>query len=271
MILYSNCKINIGLNIIKKRSDGFHDIESIMYPLKSLSDVVEVVENGGSEINYSESGVIVDCPVESNLCVKAARLMQVECQIGGVDIHLHKTIPFGAGLGGGSANATAVITAINNIFDLNLSVGKMKELASKLGSDTAFFVENTPQFAEGRGEVLSSVNLDLSGKYIVLVKPNVAVSTADAYAGVTPSVPMFSLKEVVAGDVSTWRDKVVNDFECSVFAKHPILAKIKSDFYAKGAVYASMSGSGSSVYGIFDTKPELNYNDDDIFVHQSKL
>ncbi len=271
MIVYSNCKINIGLNIIKRRSDGFHDIESIMYPLKSLCDVVEVVRNSCNEIRYSESGVIVDCPVEANLCVRAAKLMQTEYHVGGVDIHLHKNIPFGAGLGGGSANATSVIIAINSLFELNLSVDMMKKLAAILGSDTAFFVENIPQLTEGRGEVLSAVDLNLAGKYIVLIKPDIAVSTAEAYAGVTPCVPELSLKEIITTDMSCWRGVVVNDFEKSLFTKYPELSQIKSDLYAKGAIYASMSGSGSSVYGIFDEKPEANFDCKDMFIHEATL
>lgn len=271
MILYSNCKINIGLNIIQKRADGFHDIETIMYPLKALFDVVEVVKSGCSGVEYSESGIVVDCPIEKNLCVKAAKLMQSEYNIGGVAIHLHKDVPFGAGLGGGSSNATAVIVVMNTLFKLALSVDVMRELASRLGSDTAFFVENTPQFCEGRGEQLSPIDLNLSGKYIVLIKPNIAISTAQAYAGVTPSTPTTSLKELITQDLSTWRGSIANDFEEGIFAKHPELSRIKEELYANGALYASMSGSGSSIYGIFENDPQLDYSDSDFFVHCSTL
>lgn len=268
MILYSNCKINLGLNIIARRSDGYHDIETVMIPVHSLYDIVEIVGRNDSDgVVFSSSGIEVDCPPEKNLCIKAYNLIRERYGIGGVAIHLHKRIPFGAGLGGGSSNAAFVIKGLNELFGLYLSIEIMEHLAAELGSDTSFFVRNVPQFAQGRGEILSPCEVDLSGKHLVLVKPDVAVSTAEAYSGVVPGVPKRHIPELLSAEMLCWEGTLVNDFEKTVFTKKTELLHIKNELYKAGAIYASMSGSGSTVYAFFDQKPTLGEWASRLFVH----
>ena len=200
-------------------------------------------------------GLKIDCPDEDNICVKAHHLMQERYQIGGVRITLDKRVPFGAGLGGGSADGTVVILAINELFGLSLSEEELIDIAAQLGSDTAFFVRNTPQLCEGRGEVMTPVALpQLAGKWIVLIKPDEGVSTREAYAGVKPAVPEVSLTERLQAPISEWQQSIKNDFEKSVFAAHPVIEEFKQLLLERGALYAAMSGSGSTVFGIFESK-----------------
>lgn len=253
MTVRANCKINIGLDVLRRREDGFHDIETVMYPVRGLYDEIEIVPS--DELRFVQNGIAVDCPDKDNLCVKAYRLMQSRYGIGGAAITLYKHIPFGAGLGGGSSDATAVILAANELFDLSLSESELLDCASMLGSDTAFFVRNTPQLCCGRGEILAPVELSLDGKYLVILKPSESVSTREAYSGVNPHLPEIRLADALSQPVEKWSGTVKNDFEPHVFEAHPIIARLKVFLMSNGAEYASMSGSGSAVFGIFDSKP----------------
>ena len=253
MKIKANCKINIGLDVLRRRADGYHDLSTVMYPIVGLYDEVEVEPIDSVENEFCSLGLQVDCPAEQNLCIRAARLMQQRYGVGSVRITLDKRVPFGAGLGGGSADATAVILAMNDIFSLSLEEPTLISLAAELGSDTAFFVRNTPQLCEGRGEQMTPVSIDLQGLWIVLVKPDEGVSTREAYAGVKPAVPARTLSERLQEPVECWQGSVKNDFEPSVFASHPALANIKQHLLDEGAIYASMSGSGSTIYALFDS------------------
>lgn len=250
MILKANCKINIGLDVLRRRDDGYHDLSTVMFPVEGLYDDVEVVKCDGCS-SFRVEGIEVDCDPERNICMKALRLMQSRYGIGEVAITLTKRVPFGAGLGGGSADGTAVILALNEIFSLGLDEATLIALAAELGSDTAFFVRNTPQLCEGRGEIMTPIDLNLKGYTLVLIKPDEGVSTREAYAGVTPAVPSRSLSERLVAPIEQWQGSVKNDFEPSVFASHPRLAKLKQQLLDGGATYAAMSGSGSTLFGIF--------------------
>ena len=254
MKINANCKINIGLDVLRRREDGYHDLSTVMMPVVGLYDVVEVTPVEGDENEFHSLGLVVDCPAEQNLCIKAARLMQQRYGVGAVSITLDKRVPFGAGLGGGSSDATAVLVAMNEIFSLSLDEQTLIDLASELGSDTAFFVRNSSQLCEGRGEIMTPVELNLGGLWLVLVKPDEGVSTREAYAGVKPAVPALSLTERLAKPIEEWQSCVKNDFEPSVFAAHPVIADVKQQLLDAGAVYASMSGSGSTVFGLFAEK-----------------
>lgn len=252
MIVKANCKINLGLDVLRRRPDGYHDLSTVMFPVRGLHDVLEITPAAGAGVEFVSRGIEVDCPPERNICIKAYRLMRERYGVGGVRIVLDKRVPFGAGLGGGSSDATAVIMALNGIFALHLGEDELIAAAAELGSDTAFFVRNTPQLCEGRGEVMTPVDVDLAGMRIVLVKPAASVSTREAYSGVRPALPARPLAERIAEPVRMWQDSVKNDFEESVFALHPEIAEVKRMLVDAGAVYASMSGSGSAVFGLFD-------------------
>ena len=253
MILRANCKINIGLDVLRRRADGYHDISTVMYPVRGLYDELEITADPSLTrgIELIQKGLMVDCPADKNICAKAWRLMHERYGIGAVRVVLDKRVPFGAGLGGGSADGTAVIMAANEIFGLHIPETELIECAAALGSDTAFFVRNSPQLCEGRGEIMNGINLTLSGLWLVVVKPDEGVSTAEAYAGVTPTEPAVTLTERLRLPVTEWQDVVKNDFEESVFAVHPRIAAVKSSLSAQGAIYASMSGSGSACFGLF--------------------
>ena len=261
MILRANCKINLGLDILRRREDGFHDLETVMVPVSDIYDVVEVERVEGRSA-FEQRGLVVDCDAEQNLCMKALRLMQRLYGVGEARICLDKRVPFGAGLGGGSSDATAVILAINELYELGLSEEKLIETAAMIGSDTAFFVRNTPQLCTGRGEVMTPIELPLRGKYLAIAKPQEGVSTKEAYSGVKPAMPALRLADALQKPIGEWREVVKNDFEPHIFAAHPTIAELKNMMYEAGAVYASMSGSGSAVFGIFDYKPNLNINND---------
>ena len=255
MIRESVCKINLGLNIVGRRADGYHNIETVMYPVCGLSDLIEIVP--AKEFAFSQSGIYIDCDTERNLCVRALRLMQERFGIGAAALHIHKRIPTGAGLGGGSANGTTVLKMCNEIWRLALSDDKLTELAAELGSDTPFFVRNIPQFARGRGEILSDFPLSLAGYWLLMIKPDVGVSTKEAYEGVTPKTPEIPILQILQQPPANWRDRLANDFESSVFAKLPLLAQIKEQMYVSGAHYAAMSGSGSTIFGLFASEPTI--------------
>ena len=258
MITYPNAKINLGLNIVEKRPDGYHNLETVFYPI-NLQDALEVnLREGEEEFSLKVSGVSIEGEPEDNLVVKAYRLLKKDFpNMPAIDIHMYKHIPTGAGLGGGSADAAFMIKLLNEKFKLNLSIEKMEEYAAILGADCAFFIQNKPVFATGIGNIFEPIQLSLKGYYLVLVKPDIFVSTKDAFVHITPKEPTQSLKEIIRMPVETWRATMKNDFEESVFQKFPEIAAIKDKLYDLGAIYASMSGSGSSVFGIFREQVEF--------------
>ena len=265
MILCANCKINLGLDILRRRDDGFHDLETVMIPVPEVFDVVEVNRMEGCSL-FEQEGLTVDCNAENNLCMKALRLMQRLYGVGGAHIRLEKRVPFGAGLGGGSSDATAVILALNEIYELGLSEERLIEVAAMIGSDTAFFVRNTPQLCTGRGEKMEPIELPLQGKYLAIAKPAEGVSTKEAYSGVKPAVPEVRLAEALQRPIEEWQGVVKNDFEPHIFVAHPAIAELKKEMLDAGAVYASMSGSGSAVFGIFENRPKLSINSNNYLI-----
>lgn len=289
MILFPYCKINLGLHITARRSDGYHEIETLFYPVRGLCDAVELLlsdadgadfgEEGGRGVVFTSSGQGVDCPAEKNLCVKACRVLEEAFperfrEVGAIRIHLHKCIPFGAGLGGGSADATAVLKGLNELLRLGLSTEELTPLAARLGSDTAFFLHDGPMLGSGRGERLEPFPaLNLDGWWLLLVKPPVGVSTAEAYGLVTPRPPRVPLVEVLQQPVELWRERLVNDFEEPLGRRMPLLGQIRAELYRRGAVYAALSGSGSTVFGLFRTRPEGGEAgwDGNCFVHAERL
>lgn len=253
MITFPNAKINLGLNITEKRPDGYHNLETIFYPIP-LEDALEVCTRHEGEGKYSltQSGLSIEGDIEKNLVVKAYKLLQDEgCDLPPVDIYLHKHIPSGAGLGGGSADAAFMLKLLNGTYNLHLTEDCLEEYAARLGADCAFFIRNQPTYAEGIGNIFSPVELSLTGWQLLLVKPNVFVSTRDAFARICPQHPAHNLKDIIKLPIEKWKDYMINDFEESVFPQFPTIGDIKAKLYRLGAVYASMSGSGSSVYGLF--------------------
>jgi 4-diphosphocytidyl-2-C-methyl-D-erythritol kinase len=274
MILFPNAKINIGLKIVEKRNDGFHNIESVMYPI-SLSDALEVIENKddkSEKIIFTSSGIPIPGNTETNLCVKAYNLISADYSLPKVKVHLHKHIPIGAGLGGGSSDAAFFIRLMNEKFELGISWGEMHHYARQLGSDCSFFVTNKPAFAEEKGDQYEPVSLNLSNYHLVLIYPNILISTAKAYSGVKPQKPSRSLeKDIQSLSIEEWKHHIHNDFEDSIFPEFPELEKIKQKLYDEGAVYASMSGSGSAFYGIFKDKTDLKDKFEGCFVFEGTL
>lgn len=267
MITFPNAKINLGLNIVEKRPDGYHNLETIFYPIH-IEDALEinVLNEPDEEFRLHVSGISVEGSPEDNLVVKAYRILKQDFNLPPIEIHLYKHIPSGAGLGGGSADAAFMLKLLNDKFNLHIPTEKLEEYAAKLGADCAFFIQNTPTFAEGIGNIFEKVELNLDSYHIAIVKPDIFVSTRDAFSLVKPFRPKISLKEIIKQPVETWKDAMINDFEASVFAKYPVIGKIKEDLYSLGAVYASMSGSGSSLYGIFKEKRDLKKHFGDCFV-----
>ena len=271
MICYPNAKINLGLNVVERRSDGYHNIETLFYPI-GLCDVLDIQPSETcSDYSFSSSGIELGGDPESNLIVKAYRLLRSEYQFPAIDISLIKQIPFGAGLGGGSSNAAFMLKSLNEMFELKITTTKLEELASKLGADCAVFIQNKPVFATGIGNVFTSIDISLQNYYLLLVKPDIHVSTPEAYSLVIPQIPEYSLKEIIKKPISEWKSTLKNDFEKSVFATFPVIEEIKNKIYDLGAVYASMSGSGSSVYGIFPEEPTNTAKFDNCFVTKGVL
>ncbi len=266
MVSFPNCKINLGLHILRKRSDGYHELETVFYPI-GLTDVLEIIENRNAKtaVHLSTSGLPVEGRPANNLCVRAYRLLQKDFPfLQPMLIHLHKVIPAGAGLGGGSANASFALQMINDIAGLGLNQQQLLHYAAQLGSDCPFFIINKPCYATGRGEILEEFELDLSAYSIVLVNPGIHVDTGVAFSGIVPAMPEYSIKEILQQPVSQWKYKLQNDFEKTVFKRYREIVDIKDSLYQQGALYASMSGSGSTVYGIFekDNVPELSFPTD---------
>ncbi len=275
MISCPNVKINLGLNVLSKRTDGFHNLETLFVPYCGISDVLEIVTGedwsrtlAGLKEKYGEltqavspDGKLmitiareqgVDWDPLKDLTAKAYALLAADYDLPPMKIFLEKRSPVGAGLGGGSADAAFALRMISELAGLSLADDVLAAYAARLGSDCAFFIYNRPMFGSGRGEVLEPYDLDLSGYRLeVFIPEGVAVSTADAYRGIVPALPPKPLREVLAQDISTWRQDLHNDFEATVFTKYPSLAHVKEELYARGAVYAAMSGSGSAFFGIF--------------------
>lgn len=267
MIVYPNCKINLGLNILNKRSDGYHDLETIFYPI-NITDSLEIIENKDAvkspTFPFTSSGLPIAGKPASNLCVKAYRMLKLDFpDLPSVKIHLHKVIPSGAGLGGGSADAAFALKLMNEILGLQLTTEKLIEYAAELGSDCPFFIINKPCFAKGRGEKLEEIQVDLSPYKILIVNPGIHVDTGRAFLDINPEQPEKSLKEIITGPVHKWKDDLKNDFEKVIFNQHSEVVDIKDSLYINGAIYASMSGSGSTVFGIFpkEEKIEMNFPD----------
>ena len=257
MIAFPNAKINLGLNIVSKRPDGYHNIETVFYPVQ-LYDALEIVPAATKGTTaFTQTGIPIVGDPEKNLVIKAYRLLQQQYVVPEIDIYLQKNIPFGAGLGGGSADAAFMLKLLNDFAGLHLSDKQLEEYASQLGADCAFFIQNRPVFAEGTGTVFTPVSVSLIGYYLIIVKPDIHVSTQEAYSCVTPQPPKESIQDIICCPVNTWKNRLINDFETSVFARFPEINAIKQKLYEKGAVYASMSGSGSSVFGIFETPERL--------------
>lgn len=257
MIVFPNAKINIGLNIVSKRPDGYHNLETIFYPV-NICDVLEFTEKEGLDgVEFVSNGITLDCDSSDNLVVKAYKLLKADFDIPDHIIELVKNIPTGAGLGGGSADATFTLKFLNEHYSLGLNNVQLKSYATRLGADCAFFVENFPVYATGIGDIMEPVDLSLKDYYIVLVKPDVFISTKEAFAGITPKPSKECLKDIVKLPVSEWKNHIFNDFECSIFPNHKMLENIKCKLYDLGAIYVSMSGSGSSIYGLFKKNPEI--------------
>jgi len=256
VIVFPNAKINVGLNVVERLPKGYHAIETIMIPIP-LYDIIEVLPS--QKVEWKQSGRQIKGIASDNLCIQALDMIAARYSIDKVYMHLHKRIPFGAGLGGGSADATFVIKALNELFALNLDINEQRNLASELGSDCAFFVENRPQLSTGRGEILRPIEIDLSGYTIVVIKPLISVNTAQAYANVYISGDRNRLHNDIQKPITEWKHCIKNDFEHSIFKRHPQLAQLKQDLYTQGAIYASMSGSGSAIFGIFQYPPQLSY------------
>lgn len=268
MLFFPNCKINIGLHIISKREDGYHNIKTVFYPIP-INDVLEIIPASlnNSNIEFSLSGNAIACEDNENICVKAYQLLKEKFpQLPAVKMHLHKAIPSGAGLGGGSADGAAALVLLNNKFNLGLTKEALIDLSLQLGSDCPFFIINKPCFASGRGEILEEITFSLSDYKIVIVNPGIHVNTGEAFSMVKPrsnDSDKISLMNLTQLPVHLWKDAIANDFESVVFAQHPAIKEIKDELYSSGALFASMSGSGSSVYGLFPKKnvPELNFPD----------
>lgn len=252
MLLLPNCKINLGLQVVRKRPDGYHDLQTVFYPIP-LRDNLELRELRNSDAPYALqlAGQAIEGNPDDNLIIKVYKQLKEEFDLPALDIYLYKHIPLGAGLGGGSSDAAFMMKGLNEVFELGLSDYEMERRLAGLGADCAFFVQNVPAYATGIGDELTPIPLSLKGMYIVLVKPDVSVSTREAYAGVTPKEPEHDLLKALRRPVTEWRDRVVNDFEPSVFAAHPELAAVKQTLYDMGADYAAMSGSGSTLFGLF--------------------
>ena len=247
MIVYPNAKINIGLNVLEKQVDGYHKLSSVFYPLNELCDMLEILP--AKYFSFSSSGLAI--PGNSNICVKAFELLKADFEIENVTMHLHKKIPIGAGLGGGSADGAFTLKALNKLFELELSIIELEKYALELGADCPFFIENSPKYITGIGEKMMNINLDLSAYKMKFIFPELHISTSEAYKGVIPSRPEKKLLDLVKQPIENWKSIIKNDFELSAFAKHPLLKIIKEKLYTDGAIYASMTGSGSVIYGLF--------------------
>jgi len=254
MINFPNAKINIGLNITEKRKDGFHTIETIFYPIQ-LADILEINKTNDN-FSFTSTGIFFDYGDENNICINAYQLLKTDYSIRPVHIHLHKNIPIGAGLGGGSSDAAFTLTMLNSLLQSGLTETELITIAEKAGSDCPFFIYNKPAYATGKGDVLTPIALNLKGYFLVLVYPMIHINTAAAYKKITPKPSIYPLTELIQQPINTWKETIKNDFESIIFKTHPEIKKIKLQLYDSGALYAAMSGSGSAVFGLF--KEEIN-------------
>ena len=269
MVVFPNCKINLGLNITGKRQDGYHNLETVFFPLH-LADILEIIhtENTDAEtgtsstLPFSTSGTPVTTHPNDNLCLKAYQVLKDDFpdKISSGSVHLHKAIPTGAGLGGGSSDGAFTLKLLNQLFKLNLTTDRLINYALALGSDCPFFIINKPCMATGRGEILQEIKLDLSSYKIIIVNPGIHISTAWAFSKIIPAIPSKSVKEIIQQPITTWKTELKNDFENAVFDANPEIARIKDLLYDNGAVYAAMSGSGSTVFGIFNQSQPLSFD-----------
>lgn len=259
MVRFPNCKINLGLHVTKKRPDGYHNIETVFYPIL-LRDALEIIPS--AEMQFEVSGLEGSGNAEDNLCLKAYQLLKKDFpQLPALKIHLHKAIPAGAGLGGGSSDGAFMLTMMNEKFALQLSEATLINYALQLGSDCPFFIINKSCFATGRGEDLEPVEVDLSTYKIVIVNPGIHVSTKDTFSKLIPKQRKKTIREIITQPIENWREELSNDFEKPVFASHPAIKEIKDEMHAAGAIYASMTGTGSTVFGIFykNFEPEFAF------------
>ncbi len=270
MIVFPPAKINIGLQVTGKREDGYHSIESVFYPIP-LCDVLELLPNDAAGLQLETLGISIPQDGTENLCQKAYRIINEKYNLPGMKAALLKNIPTGAGLGGGSSDGSAMINLINALAKLNLNTEERLEFSAQLGSDCPFFIEPKPSFISGRGEIIQAHPVQLKGKYLVLIHPNIHVPTAKAYSLISPKKPEFNLVSLDETNIHQWKDQVFNDFEPGIFGLFPELKKIKESLYELGAIYASMSGSGSSIYGIFDAQPKLNKQFEGLYYWQGFL
>lgn len=281
MLSFPNCKINLGLNIVRKRSDGYHDLETVFYPIQ-LKDALEIIREQVSSsenqvtsyklqvtsnlqpatnINFSCSGLTINGSQNDNLCIKAYQLLQKDFpDLPQIKMHLHKVIPMGAGLGGGSADGAFALQLLNDKFQLKLTTEQLANYALQLGSDCPFFILNKPCFATGRGEIMQPINLDLSAYQIVIINPKIHIGTGWAFGNITPQKPQKSIQQIIQQPIPTWRDELVNDFEKPAINQYPEIGYIKETLYQYGAVYSSMTGSGSTVFGLFDKQKKIQFS-----------
>jgi 4-diphosphocytidyl-2-C-methyl-D-erythritol kinase len=262
VIVFPNCKINLGLHIIGKRPDGYHNLQTVFYPLP-LTDILEIIpqhqQDRSSSFPFSISGIDVQGHAGSNLCVRAYKLLKKDFpELPKIRMHLHKVIPAGAGLGGGSSDAAYTLQLLNKMFHLDISRDKLLAYANELGSDCPFFIINKPCYATSRGEILEELNINLEGYQVVIVNPGIHIDTGLAFMNITPTEPEHSIREIILRPIERWKDELCNDFEKPIFHQYPGIVDIKDELYSHGAVYASMSGSGSTVFGIFKKGKEIS-------------
>ncbi|MEO6818457.1 MAG: 4-(cytidine 5'-diphospho)-2-C-methyl-D-erythritol kinase [Ginsengibacter sp.] len=265
MVIFPNCKINLGLNVIRKRPDGYHDIETIFYPIP-ITDVLEIITSDETHIHIT--GLPIDF-FGDNICIRAYDLLKKDYpDLPKINIHLHKVIPIGAGLGGGSSNGISTLLLLNSKYNLQIPVERLYDYALELGSDCPFFILNKPAFASGRGENLEEIQLSLSGYQMLIVNPGIHINTKDLFQQIKPKEVSRSIKEIIQLPIDEWKDNLDNDFEKVVFEKHAAIKNIKDQMYAKGAIYALMTGTGSSVFGIFPGDQKIEYYIDDNYFHR---
>ncbi len=262
MIQYPHCKINLGLSIVAKRADGFHDLETVFYPV-GLKDILEITPAKNKETTrFSNSGLVIPGDSNNNLCLKAYHLLKADFpSLPEIQMHLHKIIPMGAGLGGGSSDGTAALKILNTLFEIGLSQEQLISYAEKLGSDCPYFLYDTPCHATGKGTLLSPIECNLSNYTIVILHPGIHIATSWAFQQIVPCKKDSLISDIIRQPIQTWKQNLVNDFESPVIKSHPIIGALKNELYEQGAVYASMSGSGSSLYGIFEKNKKYQKSD----------
>jgi len=254
MVVFPNAKINLGLDILSKRDDGYHNISSCFYPIP-FCDILEILPS--DKLSFNSTGIPIPGDSSENLCLKAYSLLKADFDIPPVQVHLHKIIPIGAGLGGGSADASFALKCLNDLFDLKIEPQQLEKYASLIGSDCPFFIENKPVMAEGTGNIFSSISIDMKGKYLVLLYPDIHIGTAEVYSGVVSATPDLDIKSIIESGESNWQKELKNDFERSIFPKYPLIESLKNKLIESGSFYASMTGSGSAVFGLFEHKPDI--------------